>query len=93
VTRSRPPGHRTYLHCPKSGKKLLVSTVRLAVDHGFLSGPRFYETMIFEVVEGTRKVLSWRDLYCDRYATAKAAKRGHNETIDLVLRGKALVDS
>lgn len=78
---------KKFCHLP-NGQKVLISTVRLPVDYGFGGHPLWYEIMVFTVKPGTREVESWSELYCDRYATAKRAKLGHEATIDLVLQGK-----
>lgn len=52
-----------------------VSTVFLAMDHGFGGPALFFETMIFSDPN------SFSESYCDRYATAAEARAGHKEAV------------
>jgi hypothetical protein len=80
--------HRVWL----ASRLLLVSTVRLPVDHGWGGEPRWYETMIFEIDPASREV-NYRDLYCDRFRTAKEAKAGHAAVLRAIAAGNlTLVD-
>ena len=51
-----------------------VSTVFLALDHGFGSAPLFFETMVFAKD-------SFHDRYCRRYETWEQAEVGHKEVL------------
>ena len=51
-----------------------VSTVFLALDHGFGGPPLFFETMVFSKD-------SFRDRYCRRYETWEQAEEGHKEIL------------
>jgi hypothetical protein len=57
-----------------------VSTVHLALDHSFGSGPPLiFETMVF-AADGD-KITSFADHYCDRYSTEEQATVGHADVV------------
>jgi hypothetical protein len=65
------------------GRKWIVSTVFLAIDHSFGSGPPLiFETMVFGVLPSGKTCYSER--FCDRYPTEKDAARGHAIAVALV---------
>jgi hypothetical protein len=56
----------------------LVSTVWLGLDHGFGQGPPLiFETMVFPP-DGR---LPYEEEYCERYATEKEARDGHEQAL------------
>ncbi|MFD1066652.1 hypothetical protein [Oceanobacillus locisalsi] len=59
------------------GKKFLISTVDLQVNHGFLI-PLYYETMIFNETDS---------VYCKRYSTKDEAIKGHQDTLKSIKNG------
>lgn len=64
------------------GKKRLVSTVFLGLDHGFMSPvPIVFETMAFTGEVGIED-------HCRRYATKAEALAGHAEVLALVKAGE-----
>ena len=70
---------------PKVAKTVLkngvvVSTVKLHVDHGHGGTPMWYETMVF-ACDKSGDVTDWVDLYCKRYTTEDEAKTGHEYVI------------
>ncbi len=57
---------------------IYISTIFLGLDHSFGSGPPIlFETMIFGGIN---------DQYQKRYVTLEEAKKGHKETVLLVLK-------
>jgi hypothetical protein len=60
---------------------LQVSTVSLGINYGTDAGPLLFETMVF------RSGDMGQDIFCDRYATAEAARRGHGETVSRLRNG------
>lgn len=63
----------------------VVSTVRLAVDHGFGGTPKWYETMVFPQKDG--EVARFTDLYCNRYTTEEEAQEGHSRVVSELAAG------
>ena len=62
---------------------ILVSTVYLELNHGFLDRDLWYETMVFvEDLEG-----GVESRYVDRYETEEQAIAGHNKMLELVRSG------
>lgn len=62
---------------------VLVSTVYLEINHGFLDKDLWYETMVFvEYIEG-----NMQSRCINRYETEEQAIAGHNETLELVKSG------
>ena len=57
-------------------RSVWISTVWLGLDHNLWSGgpPLIYETMVFP--GGT-----YRELYCERYATEEQARAGHERAV------------
>lgn len=51
-----------------------VSTVFLAIDHGFRGTPLWFESMAFSPGDGL-------DIACDRYATYAEAVEGHDRMV------------
>jgi hypothetical protein len=63
--------------CTAGNQWVLVSTVRLSIDHGFGGSPKWYETMVFAYDTHTQEVSSWSELDCRRYETEAEAVEGH----------------
>lgn len=70
-----------------------ISTVFLGIDHGFLTGPLWFETMVFpegekpivpELGGKLREYLSEIQL---RYATYAEAEKGHQTVVEMIRRG------
>lgn len=58
--------------------KYWISTVFLALDHSFGSGPPvLWETMVFN----RNSEHPWEDVECERYSDFDSACRGHNELV------------
>jgi len=56
------------------GKKYLISTVWLGLNHGFTPGSKLiFETMVFNANEDEEEV--------ERYSTIESAKNGHNKIV------------
>lgn len=70
------------------GKKYLVSTVDLGINHNFLKEgePIYYETMVFPIYENTRNF--GESIISLRYGTEKQAKQGHKFIVRLIKNGK-----
>lgn len=66
-----------------AGERVQVSTVFLGIDHNFsmVGPPVLWETMVFGCPEGGKL-----DQYCNRYTSAKDAKRGHHWYVWLMQR-------
>jgi hypothetical protein len=59
------------------GRKWIISTVRLTINHGTKKDPLWFETMIF-LADDDGVVLSFEEHYCGRYETIEEAKEGHD---------------
>lgn len=66
---------------------ILVSTVKLPINHGTEDEPLWYETMLFPVDEYD-EVTDWMERDMARYATEEEAIEGHNKFISKVLAGE-----
>ena len=60
----------------------LVSTMFLAIDHGWGGSPKLFETMVFPV-NYSGEVTNWSELYCERYGTWNEAIDGHAKAVEL----------
>ena len=71
------------------GKKYLVSTIDLGLNHNFLEEgePIYYETMVFLIDKDTKQ--SKGSFMQVRYSTKKQAKKGHKFMVRLVKNGEA----
>lgn len=71
------------------GKKYLVSTVDLGINHNFMKEgePIYYETMVFLIDKD--KKLPEESFMQARYSTKKQAKKGHKFVVRLVKNGEA----
>lgn len=71
------------------GKKYLVSTVDLGINHNFMKEgePIYYETMVFLIDKDTKQ--SKGSFMQVRYSTKKQAKKGHKFMVRLVKNGEA----
>lgn len=58
---------------------VIVSTVRLGIDHGYGGVPLWYETMVF-AHDGT-DITNWNELDSERYTTESEARAGHAEVV------------
>ena len=54
---------------------VIVSTVRLSIDHGHGGTSLWYETMVFP--HNGAEVTAWGELDSDRYTTEDEARAGH----------------
>lgn len=76
------------------GKKYLVSTVDLGINHNFMKEgePIYYETMVFPIYENTRNF--GESIISLRYSTEKQAKQGHKFIVRKIKNGEVseLVD-
>lgn len=59
---------------------VIVSTVRLSIDHGHGGVPLWFETMVF-AHDGT-DITEWGELDCDRYTTEEQARAGHDVIVE-----------
>jgi hypothetical protein len=64
---------------------LRVSTVFLALDHGYGDNVELYETMVFPPN-------SYNDLYCRRYEIKQEALNGHAQILAMVENGEIKED-
>lgn len=71
------------------GKKYLVSTVDLGLNHNFLKEgkPIYYETMVFLIDKDKKQ--PEESFMQARYSTEKQAKKGHKFMVRLVKNGEA----
>lgn len=69
-------------HVKLDGKKYLISTVDLGLNHQFIQGgpPLYYETMIFPDDD-------WSALYLNRYTTEEQAIEGHGKVLQALKDG------
>lgn len=70
------------------GKKYLVSTVDLGINHNFMKEgePIYYETMVFPIDKDTKK--RGESLMQTRYSTEKQAKQGHKYIVRMIKNGE-----
>jgi hypothetical protein len=74
---------------------LLVSTVFLGINHGFLSGqrPLWFETMVFADYDRAMPpeievlLTKWREGQQQRYSTWREAEEGHNQMLQIIQEG------
>lgn len=83
--RNDPESFRAVVKQEQIGE-FYVSTVFLRLDHGFGSGPLWFETMVFAKPKGGQLMgdeqLQWR------YGTYDAAEAGHARAVELAKIGK-----
>ena len=74
---------------------LLVSTVFLGINHGFLPGqqPLWFETMVFAdedramPPEVEALLTKWRETQQERYSTWREAEEGHKRMVQIIQEG------
>ena len=54
---------------------VVISTVRLSIDHGHGGTPLWYETMVF--AHDGKDISNWGELDADRYTFEEQAREGH----------------
>lgn len=76
------------------GDNYLVSTVKVPFAYGHP-----YETLVFvlpQQLDATRsvdrQVLSWLEVYGERYASADEAEAGHRRIFDGIVDGSIIID-
>lgn len=74
-----------------NGKKYLVSTVDLGLNHRYGEGkPLYWETMIFAKDEDDG--IDFSDLYCNRYSSKENAELSHKQILQAFKESRATFD-
>lgn len=74
------------------GETVLISTIRLIINHGWDGRPLFYETMVFTMDEAGAKVVDWLERDSNRYETEQQAVDGHSDMVTKWVNSMKLVE-
>ena len=66
--------------------EVVVSTVRLCIDHGSGGTPLWYETLVFP--HDGKEITSWGEIDGSRYTTTEQAQEGHEKIVSRWLNRK-----